>query len=157
NTGGVVLIGSTNGFNGNDNNTIDHCDVHNIAGGNPIMCINGVGTTTSVQQYNDNNTISNCNIYDYFSPTVATAGIYLGTGTATWNITDNHFFQTAARTNTSSVSYRDLLINNATGNTNGSGYIITGNYFGGNTSAGTGTYTMTGTTTYAYNCMAISV
>jgi hypothetical protein len=144
------LFSTTTGAFGNDNNTIDYCDVHNVSGGNPIVAINSTGTTTTTNQYNDANTVSNSNVYDYFHATNVTTGILIGAGNSTWSITNNRFYQTAARTITGTGFNKDVYLNSLTGTTAGSGYVITGNYFGGSNSAGTGTYTLTGTTAHQY-------
>lgn len=147
---GIILFSTTTGTNGNDNNTIDHCDIHNITGGNPVVGINANGATTTAAQNNDNITISNCNIYDYFHATNAYSGILVNGGNSTWTITDNHFFQTDIRTVTGTGFNKDIFLNNVTGNTTGSGFVITNNYIGGSNSGGTGTYTLTGTTAHQY-------
>ncbi len=66
---GVVYFGN-NGVNGNDNNTIDHCNIHSSGTGASIPSIwvhaLGANNTGANSNFNDNDTISNCNIYDYF-------------------------------------------------------------------------------------------
>lgn len=157
-TGGVVLFGNTTGTIGNDNNTIDHCDIHNVSGGNPIVGINSLGTTTTVAQNNDGNTISNCSIYDMFSATVSTAGIYLGVGNGTWTISGNRLFQTATRTYTSALTHRGIYIVPNTGTlTSASGFVITGNIIGSQNASGTGKMTMNATIALVYNAIDLSV
>ncbi|MES2559019.1 MAG: T9SS type A sorting domain-containing protein [Bacteroidota bacterium] len=151
---GVVCFGTTTGTNGNDYNTISYCDIHNITGGNPVVGVFSYGTITSATHNNDFDTISNCNIYNFFHATLATSGVNLGTGTNGWSIIDNRFFQTASLAYNAAVTHR--VINILTGNA----YNITGNYIGGNSSTGSGYYTIAGTTsptTSAHSFIAIEV
>ncbi|MFY7885949.1 MAG: hypothetical protein ACOVOV_14010, partial [Dolichospermum sp.] len=92
---GVVSFQGTTGSIGNDNNLISYCDIHETTGGNPIVGISSMGTLNAG---NDNNTIDNCNIYNYHHASFGTSGIYVGTNNAAWTITNNHFYQTSART-----------------------------------------------------------
>ncbi len=76
-TNGVVLFGSTNvaNGNGNDNNTIDSCDIREFGSAisqRPFHGIYSIGTLTTVQQYNSGNTVSNSNIFNYASDTFPT-------------------------------------------------------------------------------------
>lgn len=153
---GIIDIEGTTGLFGNDNITISNCSIHNVTGGNPACAINVIGNNSTTASHNDNLIITDCLIFDYFNA-AGFNGIYLGSGTNACSITNNHFYQTASRTMTGTVASRDLYINNATNNTNGSGYIISGNYFGGNSATGTGVYTLTGTSTHAYNSAVIGV
>ena len=144
--GGVVCIGSTTGANGNDNNTISFCDIHNATGGNPIMAVYGYGSATTVAANNDSNYVTNCNIYDFYSAASATAGIYVGVNNGYWRINNNHFYQTATRTLTGAVVHRAIWCTPNTGSlTSASGFIINNNFIGGNSAAGTGMYTSTST------------
>ena len=138
--GGVVLLGNTSGTVGNNSNTIDHCNIHNISGGNPVTGVSSVGNTT---HNNTGNTISNCNIYDYFAAATATAGIFIYNGNSTWSITGNHLYQTASRTYTSGNNHTGITV------LSGDGYTINNNVIGFNSSDATaGTYTnMLGITT----------
>ncbi|MBP6623546.1 MAG: T9SS type A sorting domain-containing protein [Chitinophagaceae bacterium] len=154
---GIVNIGGTTGITGNDNNTFSYCNVHNAAGANPTVAFNINGSTGSATLNNDNISITNCDIYDYFSATLGYTGVYFGTGTNASTISNNKFYQTLARTITGTATNRDLHINNPTGNTSGSGFTVNNNFFGGNSSAGTGVYTLTGTTTHLYNSAVIAV
>ena len=142
--GGVVCIGGTTGANGNDNNTISFCDIHNATGGNPLIGVYGYGSATSVAANNDSNYVTNCNIYDFFSAASATAGIYVGVNNGYWRINNNRFYQTAARTLTGAVVHRAIWCTPNTGSlTSASGFTINNNFIGGNSSAGTGMYTST--------------
>jgi hypothetical protein len=98
------------------------------------------GTTTTTAKNNSGNTFINNNIYDFFGATVKSAGIYIGTGNTDINITNNRFYQTAARTQTLGRQHSAVWINNPSGNN----FQITGNTIGYAAAGGTGTYTFVG-------------
>jgi hypothetical protein len=150
---GVVYFGNT-GVNGNDNNTIDHCNIHSSGTGISIPSIGvyalGANNTGVNANFNDNDTISNCNIYDYFLAGGNSAGVELTQGVSGWVISGNSFFQTSARTYTAAGYNRGIWIssNRNTGSI-GNGFVITDNYIGGSAPAGTGTpYTLTALANY---------
>lgn len=156
---GVVFIGGSTGFIGNDNNTIDNCNIHATSGGFPSLGVYSYGSTLSLANYNDNDTISNCNIYDFYAASVnQTTAIKCENGTNAWVITGNKIFQTAPRVfnTTAALQHRALWITPSGGGA-GNGFIITNNFIGGNNPAGTGTYTITSTQTNNYWAMDISV
>jgi hypothetical protein len=148
-TAGVVFFGGTptNGVNGNDNNTIDHCDIgDSTASSTPTLPTNAIysaGTTTNTSKYNSNNTISNNNIYNFYSgsATVDAAGVLLAAGSTDWTITGNSFYQTGIRDEVAATS-RAIYINNAAGNN----FTVTNNVVGGSGPNASGTWTTTGTT-----------
>jgi hypothetical protein len=144
---GVVHFGN-NGINGNDNNTIDHCNIHSSGTGTFIPSIGvyalGANNTGVNANFNDNDTISNCNIYDYFLASGNSAGVELNQGVNGWVITGNSFFQTSTRTYTTAGYNRGIWIipNRNTGSV-GNGFIVTDNYIGGSEPACGGTpYTL---------------
>jgi hypothetical protein len=150
---GVVYFGN-NGINGNDNNTIDHCNIHSSGTGISIPSIGvyalGANNTGVNANFNDNDTISNCNIYDYFLAGGNSAGVELTQGVSGWVINGNSFFQTSTRTYTAAGYNRGIWIssNRNTGSI-GNGFVITDNYIGGSAPAGTGTpYTLTALANY---------
>lgn len=150
---GVVYFGN-NGVNGNDNNTIDHCNVHSSGTGASMPSIGvyalGASNTGANGNFNDNDTISNCNIYDYFLVNNNSAGIELTQGVSGWVISGNSFFQTAARTYTTAGFNRAIWISsNRNAGSVGNGFIITGNHIGGSEPACGGTpYTLSALANY---------
>ncbi len=155
---GVVNFGTTTGFNGNDNNIIRNCHIHENAGGNPLVTVSSIGSVTTVATNNDNNIIDSCNIYNFYHASLASAAIYVGANNNSWTINNNRFYQQNPLTYTSAVTHRVLWITpNVANLTSASGFIISDNFIGGNTAAGTGTYSLTGATTYLFNIMDISV
>lgn len=150
---GVVFFGS-NGANGNDNNTIDHCNIHSSGTGVSIPSIGvyalGANNTGANSNFNDNDTISNCNIYDFFLANNNSAGIELTQGVSGWVISGNSFFQTATRTYTTAGFNRVIWISsNRNAGSTGNGFTITDNYIGGSAPTCAGTpYTLTALANY---------
>lgn len=146
---GVVFFGS-NGANGNDNNTIDHCNIHSSGTGVSIPSIGvyalGANNTGVNTNFNDNDTISNCNIYDYFLPNGNSAGVLLNNGVSSWVVSGNHFFQTSARVYSAAAFNRGIwIVSNRNTGSVGNGFVVTDNYIGGSAPDCTGTpYTLSG-------------
>ncbi|MBL8032045.1 MAG: hypothetical protein JNK33_07065, partial [Candidatus Doudnabacteria bacterium] len=141
-TNGGVVFFSTDAVtaNGNDNNTISNCNI-GPAGANLStkgIYMNGSTSTTAIN--NSGNVFNNNNIFDYFGAAVSSAGIYISTGNTDNNITNNRFYQTATRTQTTGAQHSAIWITNTSGNN----FQITGNTIGFASSAGTGTYTFAG-------------
>ncbi|MFN7944976.1 MAG: immunoglobulin domain-containing protein [Blastocatellia bacterium] len=132
--GAVVILIDIGTVTGNDNLTIDNCDLRD-----------SISTPASIIEANagspihNNVTITNNNILNFFRATAATAGI-IARAASDWTITGNRFYQEAARTYNSSNTHRAIQINSSTGNN----FTISNNTIGFASSAGTGTYTMTG-------------
>lgn len=133
-TAGTVTFSTTTGTTGNDNNTIDHCDIKDGVT-TPTLGVYSLGTATYT---NDGNIISNNNIYNYYNSTNATYGGYgvclLG-NTTTTTISGNSFYQTATRATFANSSLNGAILIN---NTSGNGFIVKNNYIGGQ-AAGCGT------------------
>ncbi len=156
---GVVNFGTTTGLNGNDNNIIRWCDIHEFTGGNPTIAISSIGTGTTDQTNNDGNIIDSCNIYNFYNAAIASAAIYVGANNGSWQINANRFYQTANRVQTGAgITNRVLWITPNTANlTSASGFVINHNFIGGNAANGTGNYVITGNTTHVFMAMDISV
>ncbi len=161
---GVVAILSTTGANGNDNNTISNCDIHSATTSTNILNV-GIyaynATTVGNAANNDNNTITNNNIYDWFHATTATAGIDVLVGNNNYIITNNSFYKSSGITYSytgAAITHRAMWITPNGSSVGSSGFIITGNYIGGTAPLCGGTpYIMTGSNTYLFNGMDISV
>ena len=155
---GVISFGASVGVNGNDNNVIKFCDIHELTGANPTIAISSIGSAASVLANNDGNVIDSCNIYNFFNPINATSGIYIGANNSAWTINANRIYQTATVTTTGGQTHRAIWVTpNVASLTSASGFIITNNFIGGAAANGTGVYTMTGTTGYQFFGMDISV
>lgn len=140
---GAVLIGTTTGMNGNDNITINLCELRDRSdvAGTPAILINIAGTNTMLNQYNNNISITNNNLHDWFLANSGSQfGISIGTGTSGTTISGNSFYQTATRTNTvSGAITRAININFTAPVTTNGGNTITNNFIGGSAPGATGT------------------
>jgi hypothetical protein len=125
-TSGVILF-KTALTTGNNNNTIQFCDIHDGAS-TPTNCIYSGGTAG---KDNQNDIVSNCNIYNFYVnvTNLFSNGIDLEAGNTSWTISNNSFYQTSARVPTKNVvGMQAIQINNAT---DGIDFTVSGNYFGG--------------------------
>ena len=135
-----TIFFSTGTTTGNDNNTISNNNIGPAGANLPSKAIVASGTSSAIE--NDNALISGNNIFDYFFAGGNHTGINILTGNEAWTISNNKFYQTATRTFTTTASrHSAITLNNTTG-----GFTIIGNTIGFASSAGTGTYTITGTT-----------
>ena len=140
---GVVMF-STGLVTGNDDNTISYCNITSDGIALPITAIYAEGSTSSNTINNSGNSIYACNIFDYFSPLSISTGVKIDVGNTAWSITDNNFYQTAARVFTAvDVELVGIMINNKA---TGINFNISGNYIGGSSPMVTGTpLTISGT------------
>lgn len=146
-TSGAIVISTTTGTTGNDNNTIDNCDLRDGAT-KPQFLVYAAGTSG---KENSNISISNCNFFNYYKLSDASAGIYTSfSGNTDWNITNNSFYQTSAYAGTSGTTYGIYI-------GGGNNYTISGNKIGGqNTNCGGAPWTITGTAA-AFKFVGISL
>ncbi len=121
---GIIFFSTAGSGSGNDNNTIDNCDITSDAAGRPINSIYSLGTAS---RENSGNTISNNNIYDFFNSGTTSNGIYVHTNSTSWDILSNSFYETASFVPTADVEYAVIKIENT-----GGGFTIRENYIGGN-------------------------
>jgi hypothetical protein len=126
---GTIYFSTTTGSNGNDNNTIDHCDVKDGAS-TPTNAIYSSGTTTTTLTNNSDNIISNNNIFNFFSTSSSSTGVLIASGSTAWSVTGNSFYQQASKTAASNSIHSAITISNTSGN----GFLITNNYIGGSAS-----------------------
>jgi|GEM_PF-6445108 len=149
---GVILFSTTTGANGNDNNTIDNCDIQDGAT-TPTNGILSQGTTTTTAHNNSNNTISNNNIFNFYASVANdSSGVRLNTGSTDWTITGNSLFQTATRAAVTG-SVRGIFVNNISG----ANFTVTNNFIGGSQANAGGTPWTTTGTTVVYRFVGISM
>ena len=147
-TSGVIVFSTTTGTTGNDNNTIDNCDIDGGAGATlspTLNATNGIysaGSTTTTVTLNSGNTVSNCNVFNYFNAAQTSIGINLQTGNDNWTISNNKIYQTSPRAFTGTV----LRYSGITLNYTGGFYTVTGNTIGFASSAGAGVTNISGST-----------
>lgn len=135
---GVVWFSTSTGTTGNDNNTIEYCDIHANAN-TPYNCIYASGTAG---KSNDNITIQNCKIYDFFVATADHCGIKVVAKNTNWFITNNSFYETTSRNITgSSIEWNAIQLSD----TSVAGFTINNNYIGGQSAnCGGSAMTLTG-------------
>ena len=126
-TNGIVLFSTTTGTTGNDNNTIDNCDI-NKGSSSPYNGIYGLGTNTSSATNNSSVSITNNNFIDFISTNSSSCGIFLSGGNTDWTLSGNSFYTSGTITPAQDAyNYNGIRIDN----TNGNNFIVTGNYIGG--------------------------
>ncbi len=135
--GGNIWFGAGAVTTGSDNNTISNCTIGPAGSNLPTKGIHFGGTSNTLN--NSGNSIVNNSIYDYFGAAVASAGIYITTGTQDVTISGNKFYQTATRTQTTGANHSAIYITNASST---SFYSISGNTIGYSSATGTGTYNL---------------
>jgi len=139
---GVITIGTTTESDGNDNNTINNCDITGYSSTTTI----GVYSAGTSGASNSGNTIDNCNIYDYFNATTNTSGIHLANDNDNWTISNNRMYQTASRTFTTGNIYSGVWVESGTNHT------INSNTLGYNNSSATGFTNIDGSATTSEFC-----
>jgi len=139
---GTVVFSTTTGANGNDNNTLDTCDIRDGAT-TPANGIYAEGTGATTAQNNSSNTISNCNVFNFYRSTaVDAAGLKITSGNTDWTLSGNSFYQTVSRAGVS-ATVRAIYLSNTSDNS----HTVTGNFIGGTApNAGGTAWTTTGTT-----------
>ncbi|WP_395738550.1 beta strand repeat-containing protein [Prosthecobacter sp.] len=147
---GTVVFSTTTGTNGNDNNTLDTCDIRDGAT-TPTNGIWALGTGTTTASNNSGNVITNCNIFNFYRSTaVITSGLSLTSGNTNWTISGNSFYQTVSRAGVA-TTVRAIYLSNTSTNS----HTVSGNFIGGSAASAGGTaWTSTGTTA-AYNFVGI--
>ncbi len=148
---GVVLF-STGISTGNDRNLIDTC---NIGDGTtlPTTLISSQGSTADSTVMNSSITISRCQLFNYWNAAAECNAFKLSNGTNSWIISNNHIYQTAARTATGTVQQYPWNLQHSANFNALNNMQITGNYVGGSAPYCGGTaWTVSGgsTTCFSY-------
>lgn len=130
---GVVMFGAGTAT-GNDSNLIEYCDIKDDAGNTPRNGIFSAGTSIAIA--NDLNRVEFNRLYDIFNDNSHPAFVLLSSHSNYWNIANNSFYHTVARTYTNNRRYSLLHINTGVGHT------VTSNYFGGSAESAAGTMTL---------------
>ncbi|MDF2447727.1 MAG: hypothetical protein K0R26_231 [Bacteroidota bacterium] len=140
NGGNIFFSTDANTANGNDNNVISYCNIGPAGSNFPTKGIYMNGSTSTTAINNSGNTILNNYIFDYFGAGVSSAGVYIAGGNTDINITNNRFYQTGPKTQTTGTQHSAIWITNTSGNN----FQVTGNIIGYASSAQTGVYSFTG-------------
>jgi hypothetical protein len=129
---GMIMFASSNDGNGNDNNTIEYCNITN-AGNRPIEAIFSSGSSG---RSNSGNIIQYNNIYNFFNPNSTSYGIHLSYETTDWTITGNSFYETTTFSPVGAYKYYPIHVNT------GDNHIVSDNYIGGSGPQCSGTFTI---------------
>ena len=148
---GVILFSTTTGTTGNDNNTVDNCEITSSTA-RPFNVVYSVGTAAPKE--NSGNTISNNKIYNFLNTGLASNGIYIGAGSTDWSISGNSFYETTAfNTTVTAIDYSIIKVTNTSGNN----FTVSGNYIGGSSTNCGGTWTKTSDPSVNNSFYAISI
>ena len=141
-SGTVVFSTDALTTNGNDNNTISNNTfrpgLSAASSDTPTKGIHMLGSTATLAINNSGNIITGNNFEDYFSPARASSAILIVAGTTEVTISNNRFYQTIARTQTSFSQHSAIWIENGAGNN----FIVSGNTIGFSSASGTGIYSV---------------
>lgn len=138
--GGTIYFAAGAVTSGNDNNIISNNNIGPATVTLPIKSIYSNGTTTTTTTYNSGIQITGNNIYDFFTAAAQSGGIQIGAGSIDWTVSNNKFYQTATRTQTTGAVHAAIHISSS----NVNNCLISGNTIGYSSSLGTGTYTFVG-------------
>lgn len=156
NTNGVIRFStSATTGSGNDNNTIEFCQIRDLSSvaGLPINGIYALGTNG---RENNNITISNNEIFNVWSATTqSSSGILIEAGNTQWTISNNSIYQTATRNATATSIHYGILIDNST---NGNDFQVLDNSIGGTSPLAAGTpWNITGTAQVGFMGISINI
>ncbi len=129
---GIVSFGGSSLGNGNDNNTIENCNLTCSGGNRPYNAILSSGTGG---RENNGGIIRNNNIYDTFQTSVSSNSININSASVGFTISGNSIYETTTFVPTANaLSYNAIRISTTNEHT------ITGNYIGGNAPSCAGTW-----------------
>ncbi len=123
-SGGVVVIGTTTGANGNDAIALSTCDV----GDGATTPLNGVLLSGSTLTPNDGCTVTGCNIFNFFNDASGSAGVRIGAGVNGCTVSGNSFYQTVSRAAPTASIHEAILVGASASAT---GILLSGNVIGG--------------------------
>lgn len=122
---GTIFFSTSSTGSGNDNNTIDN----NYITGNAARPVNSLYSEGTSGSENSGNVISDNQFYDFLNTGLESSGMNLTTHTTSFTVTGNSFYETTTLVPAASTSYYFIRINNSSG----TGFLISGNFIGGNT------------------------
>jgi len=133
-----LIVFSTALTTGNDNNTVEYCNLTSYVNASieycPRVIMRSSGTPA---KENSENVIRYNNISNYFTTSGSTA-LNLISNNKSWTISNNRFFQESTRLQTSAGTNYSINI------TDGDGYSVANNIIGYSTVNNTGTYNLVG-------------
>lgn len=123
--GSGAISFSTGTTTGNDDNTIQYCDLTAGGGGRPYAMIGANGTSA---KENSGNIIEYNNFYDHFVVGATSNGIAIGQYNIGFVIRNNNFYETTTFQPSGGYTYTHISLG---GTTNSYGHEVLNNYFGG--------------------------
>jgi len=131
-TNGIIIISTTTGVTGNDNNKISFCDI-----GHPtLFSTNLIYASGTAGSENNSNEISNNNFFNFFHVSLSSTGLNIGQNNHAFTIDSNSFYQkTAVNFGSTYRTCYAIYINTTTG----SDFIVRNNFIGGTNANCTGT------------------
>lgn len=121
---GVVGFFSSSSAIGNNNNTIETCDIHDPGTGNfPAYGVFGFGASG---KENTGNLITYCNIYNFYNSTADATGVYVYSNNKSWTISFNSFYQSIVHSGIDGHILYGIYIKNGSDSFN-----VNDNYIGG--------------------------
>lgn len=123
--GSGAISFSTATTTGNDNNTIQYCDLTGGSSGRPFAMIGALGSST---KENNGNIIEYNNFYDHFVAGATSNGIAIGQYNNDFIIRNNSFYETTTFQPSGAFTFTHVSIG---GTTSSNGHIVSNNYFGG--------------------------
>ncbi len=127
-TSGVILFGTTDQTNGNDDNIIQNCQIK----GYSSTPTNGIYSSGTTGASNSGNQILNCEIANCFNTTADSHAILLSDENTSWTLQSNKIYQEAARVYTSAATYFGIRI------TDGNNHTVDNNFIGAAAADATG-------------------
>ncbi|OFY87112.1 MAG: hypothetical protein A3F72_16530 [Bacteroidetes bacterium RIFCSPLOWO2_12_FULL_35_15] len=138
-TSGVVTFLTSTGLTGNNNNTFQNNTISDGAT-TPNNLVYSAGSVTAP---NTGNSVLNNNLFNFFNAASTSAAVLVAGNNSAWTISTNKIYQEVVRTYTTGVQHYGIKINSSTGNN----FSVNNNIIGNSSAAGTGIYTLGGSTT----------
>ena len=139
-TSGVINFGA-GVVTGNDNNTIDNCDIDGTGAASCLVFSAGLFSSATIT--NSGNTVKNSKLHDNLNANVtASTAMLLTDGNTNWTIQDNSIYHTIALSTTAQILVRGIVI---LPDFTTDFHTVTGNFIGGNAPNANGTLSLTAT------------
>jgi len=139
-TAGLINFGGGT-VTGNDNNTIDNCDVDGTGAAACLLFSSNTGTTVALE--NSGNVVKNSKFHDNLANTLtASIAIFLSDGNTDWTLQANSIYHTVTFNTASQLLVRGILI---LPDFTSDFHTVTGNFIGGNAASAAGTMTLNAT------------
>jgi hypothetical protein len=137
-TGGIISFSNSAVAPGNHYNSVLYNTLSGLNGTDrPANAVYSAATAPNLNAFN---TVTSNHIFNFLNPSIASNGILLSAGSADWTISGNSFYETSPFSPVSDVEYTAIRVDASSGN----GFVISGNFIGGNAPEASGTWTKSG-------------